>query len=168
MQMQATIFCAWLAAARQDKLGLDGLVRMLAAWPDKTSYAATIFAFCENSEQACAIDMLCISSTAMRSKHLSWMINPPFFCASFFFCHVPPPFPRQFSYPLSGSLSLLFLLEKRQLAGAAFWGRFWTGLPHRKIRKIFFSGARKKVSKGWLRERAAVAGVPLIPCTCLK
>ena len=77
---------------------------------------------------------------------------PPFFAHPFFlFLALSiPPLPSQFSspkFPLSGTSDLLFLVEKRQPAEAGFWGRFWTGSPHRKKRKIlFFSGARKKVS----------------------
>ena len=50
-----------------------------------------------------------------------------------------PPLPRQFSSPkspLSATSNLLFLVEKRQAARAGLWGRFWTGSPHRKKRKI--------------------------------
>ena len=78
--------------------------------------------------------------------------RPTFFCASFFpfFALSAPPFPTQFSSPkspLSGTSDLLFLVEKRQPAGAGFWGRFWTGSPRGKKGKSFFSGARKKVSR---------------------
>ena len=58
-----------------------------------------------------------------------------------FFALSTPPFPRQFSSPkscLSGTSDLLFLVEKMQPAGSGFWGRFWTGLSHRKKRKVFF------------------------------
>ena len=76
---------------------------------------------------------------------------PPFFVHPFFlfFAQSAPRFPTQCSSPkspLSGTSDLLFLVEKRQLAGAGFWGRFWTGSPHRKKRKLLFSGARKNVS----------------------
>ena len=79
--------------------------------------------------------------------------NTFFFCASFFpfFTLSAPPFPRQFSSPkssLSGTSDLLFLVEKRQPPGAGFRGRFWTRSPHRKKRKIVFSGARKKDGSG--------------------
>ena len=75
--------------------------------------------------------------------------RPTFFCASFFpfFALSAPPFPRQFSSPkssLSGTSDLLFLVEKRQPAGAGFWGRFWTRSPHRKKRKILFFWRAKK------------------------
>ena len=63
-----------------------------------------------------------------------------------------PPFPRQFSSPksppgTSDLVILVFLVEKRQLAGPGFGGRFWTGSPHRKKgTSFFFSGALKEVS----------------------
>ena len=68
-----------------------------------------------------------------------------------FFCPVtgcpPHPSPGNFSSPiscLSGSSYLLFLVEKRQPPGAGFWGRLWTGSPHRKKRKILFFWRAKK------------------------
>ena len=67
--------------------------------------------------------------------------SPPFLRILFFFFFFAlsnPPFPRRFSSPkspLSGTLSLLFLVKKRQPAEAGFWGRFWTGSPHRKRKK---------------------------------
>ena len=68
-----------------------------------------------------------------------------FFCVSFFlFALSNPPFPRQFSSLKSGTSNPLFLVEKKQFAGAGFWGRFWTGSPHREKRRIpFFLRARK-------------------------
>ena len=75
--------------------------------------------------------------------------SPTFFCASFFpfFALSDPPFPRQFSSPkspLAGTSDLFFLVEKRQPAGAGFWGRFWTRSPHRKKGKSFFWRAKKR------------------------
>ena len=66
-----------------------------------------------------------------------------------FFVLSTPPFPSQVSSPkspLSGTPDLLFVVEKRQPAGAGFWGRFWMGSPHRKNKIFFFSlsGVRKK------------------------
>ena len=66
---------------------------------------------------------------------------------SFFLALSAPPFPTQFSSPkspLSGTSDQLFLVEKRQPARAGFWGRFWTGSPHRKKRKILFFWRAKK------------------------
>ena len=67
--------------------------------------------------------------------------NPTFFCASFFpfFALSTPRFPRQFSSPkspLSGTSSLLILVEKRERAMAG----------HRKKENPFFLPREKKAS----------------------
>ena len=74
-----------------------------------------------------------------------------FFVHPFFLFFTPsaPPFPTKFSSPkspLSGTSVLLFLVKKWQPAGAGFWGRFWTGSPHRKKRNILFFWRAKKRS----------------------
>ena len=67
--------------------------------------------------------------------------TPPVFAHPFFnFCALSTPrWLSQFcapKFPLFGTSDLVFLVEKRQLAGAGFWGQFCTGSPHRKQRKI--------------------------------
>ena len=80
-----------------------------------------------------------------------------FFCAFFFpfFCPVHPTLPQAIFFPKIPSfwdLFLIFLVEKRQPAGAGFWGRFWTGSPHRKKGKsFFFWRARKGECLGFSR-----------------
>ena len=62
---------------------------------------------------------------------------PLFFYASFFFLLCPPRASQGDFHPpkspLSATSNLLFLVEKRQLAGAGFLERFWTGPPHRNL-----------------------------------
>ena len=80
------------------------------------------------------------------------LIPPFFFCASFFplFAVSTPPFPRQCSSPKSpssGTSDLVFLVEKKSTCRAGFWGRFWTGSPHRKKENplfYFFWRAKKR------------------------
>ena len=65
---------------------------------------------------------------------------PTFFCASFssFLCPVHPTLPSQFpspKSPLSGTSDLLFLVEKRQLAGAGFGDGSGRGCPTGKKKK---------------------------------
>ena len=88
-------------------------------------------------------------SMAPSSPIICVFLAPTCFAASFFpsFALSTPPFPRQFSSPkspLSGTSFLLFLVQRRQPAGAGFWGRFWTGSPHRKKKENpFFWRARE-------------------------
>ena len=93
------------------------------------------------------IRKVCLDFIAI--SHKRW---PTFFlCILFsFFCSVRPTLPRAIFFPKIPSFwtsDLLFLVEKWQLAGAGFWGRFWTGSPHRKKRKILFFWRAKK--GGW-------------------
>ena len=79
--------------------------------------------------------------------------NPPFFLRILFFlfCPVRPTLPQAIFFPKiasSGTSDLLFLVEKRQLAGAGFGGRFWTGSPHRKKGKFLFLACETKV-RNW-------------------
>ena len=73
-----------------------------------------------------------------------------FLCILFsFFCPVRPTLPQACFFPKIPSFSVLWsTLSRKENATcrAGFWGRFWTGSPHRKKGKSFFSGARKKVS----------------------
>ena len=80
-----------------------------------------------------------------EQKRVKGHRNPLFFGAFFFpFCPVLPQAIFLPKSPLSGTSNVLLLVEKRQLAGAGFWGRFWTGSPHRKKGKSFFFLALEK------------------------
>ena len=90
--------------------------------------------------------------TAIGRAH----ILPTFFCASFFpfFCPVHPALPQAIFFPQipsSGTSDLLFLVEKTWPAGAGFWGRFWTGFPHRKKGKSFFLAREKR--RAWVQSK---------------
>ena len=85
---------------------------------------------------------------ATKTQPMRTSITHLLLCILFsFFALSTPPFPRQLSSPkspLSGTSNLLFLVEKRQPARAGFWGRFWTGSPHRKKGKSFFLARARK------------------------
>ena len=55
---------------------------------------------------------------------------------SFLLPCTPHPSPGNYLPPnfLSGTSDLLFLVEKRQPPEAGFWGCFWMGSPHRKLK----------------------------------
>ena len=94
----------------------------------------------------------CLSPDVGRTMQPLCAAAQHFFCASFF-PFFALPFPRQFSSPKSGPSSgtsgpflapqvySVLLVEKRQPARAGFWGRFWTGSPHRKKSQNTFSRA---------------------------
>ena len=79
--------------------------------------------------------------------------HPPFLVHPFFLFSAlfAPPFPGQFSSPkspLSGSSDLLFLVEKRQPAGAGVLGTVLDGVaPQEKKENPFFWRAKKGESK---------------------
>ena len=96
----------------------------------------------DSQDQKKAFKLILCSLPSFRLAHLFLRI-----LFSFFLPCPPHPSPGTFlpqNPPLSGTWGLLFLVQKRQPARAGFWGRFWTGSPHRKKRKIlFFWRARK-------------------------
>ena len=96
--------------------------------------------------------------TECNCERVVFLSNPFFLRILFsFFALSTPPFPRQFRSPkscLSGTSDLFFLVEHRQLPGAGFWGRFWTGRPTGKRGKIIFLARGKR--------RANVGVVPTL------
>ena len=76
---------------------------------------------------------------------------PPFFCASFspFLALSTHPSPGNFLPRIPSFWDLKSTLSSREKGNCRgwFWGRFWTGAPHRKKGRSFFflSGAREKV-----------------------
>ena len=85
-----------------------------------------------------------------------------------FFCPVRPTLPRAIFFPKipsfwTSDLLFFFLIEKRQAAGAGFWGRFWTGSPHRKKGKIPFCTRAKKGENQTCTELRSTISRHLLP-----